>query len=174
MEKGFFHVNRGYWQTTDEPSEEVLATYPEGTIEVPIKPGPFHEWNGSEWVEYVMPIEKSQIDQERNLRIENNFTFNSTPFDFDIKSKTNISGAAQLAFMSVVSGAQAGDLRWHGGDYDFVWLSKDNTPVAMDAQTVINFGKAAANHESMHIFAARALKNMETIPQDYIDDKYWP
>lgn len=33
---------------------ELMATYPEGTVEVPIKPGPDHEWQDGEWV-YVAP-----------------------------------------------------------------------------------------------------------------------
>lgn len=50
MERGFYHASRGYWQTISEPDEETLASYPEGTVEVPLKPGADHEWNGSEWV----------------------------------------------------------------------------------------------------------------------------
>jgi hypothetical protein len=55
MEKGFFHPSRGYWQTTDEPSDEVLKSYPEGTEEVPLKPGPDYERQDGEWV-YVAPV----------------------------------------------------------------------------------------------------------------------
>lgn len=54
MEKGFYHPERGYWQTIGEPSADILASYPEGTIEVPLKPGEFYEWDGEEWV-YVAP-----------------------------------------------------------------------------------------------------------------------
>jgi hypothetical protein len=54
MEKGFFHSDRGYWQTNGEPPEEILATYPDGTVEVPLKPAGGHEWVGDEWV-YVAP-----------------------------------------------------------------------------------------------------------------------
>lgn len=50
MEKGFFHPDRGYWQTLDTPSADALARYPEGTVEVPIKPSQYAEWNGREWV----------------------------------------------------------------------------------------------------------------------------
>jgi hypothetical protein len=34
MEHGFYHPDRGYWQTNDDVSEDILATYPEGTVEV--------------------------------------------------------------------------------------------------------------------------------------------
>ena len=29
---------------------ELLASYPEGTVEVPLKPGADHQWDGTEWV----------------------------------------------------------------------------------------------------------------------------
>jgi hypothetical protein len=55
MEKGFFHPDRGYWQTISEPSAEILATYPEGTVEVPLKPHANCEWDGSTWVDVPPP-----------------------------------------------------------------------------------------------------------------------
>jgi len=54
MEHGFFHPSRGYWQTNSEPPQNVLDGYPDGTVEVPLKPGPDHEWDGAQWV-YVAP-----------------------------------------------------------------------------------------------------------------------
>lgn len=50
MEKGFYHPNVGYWQTTSDPAQEILDSYPEGTVEVPVMPGPGYSYNGSEWV----------------------------------------------------------------------------------------------------------------------------
>jgi hypothetical protein len=50
MEQGFYHPDRGYWQAISTPSEEVLDSYPEGTIQVPLRPGPEYTWNGSEWI----------------------------------------------------------------------------------------------------------------------------
>jgi hypothetical protein len=91
-----------------------------------------------------------------------------------MRAKTNISGAAQMAFMAIVSGAQPGNVRWSGGDVDFTWITQDNQIVTMDAHTVVAFGKTAAGHESAHILAARAIKNQSPIPADYADDAYWP
>jgi len=54
MEHGFYHPSRGYWQTNSEPPQRVLDGYPEGTVEVPLKPGSDYEWDGSQWV-YVAP-----------------------------------------------------------------------------------------------------------------------
>lgn len=60
MEHGFYHPDAGYWQTIIEPSEAILATYPEGTVEVPLKPvreGYAHEWDAKaqEWVATKLP-----------------------------------------------------------------------------------------------------------------------
>lgn len=50
MEQGFFHPERGYWQTTGEPPADILASYPAGTVQVPIKPGRGYTWDGVQWV----------------------------------------------------------------------------------------------------------------------------
>lgn len=55
MEHGFFHPSRGYWQTTGEPPADILATYPEGTQDVPLKPAADHEWIDGVWV-HVPPV----------------------------------------------------------------------------------------------------------------------
>jgi hypothetical protein len=55
MEKGFFHPNRGYWQTVSEPSQDILDSYPEGTVEVPLKPNADYDWQNGEWVHVPPP-----------------------------------------------------------------------------------------------------------------------
>lgn len=50
IEYGFYHPDIGYWQMISEPSNEDLMKFPEGTISVPLKPGSFYDWNGTEWV----------------------------------------------------------------------------------------------------------------------------
>lgn len=47
---GFFHPDRGYWQAIDGDLAELLAGYPEGTVEVPLKPGADFEWQDVAWV----------------------------------------------------------------------------------------------------------------------------
>lgn len=54
MERGFYHPDRGYWQATSEPTPEILAAYPDGTISVPLKPGADYDWQNGEWI-YVEP-----------------------------------------------------------------------------------------------------------------------
>jgi hypothetical protein len=61
MEHGFFHPVNGYWQTISTPSAEILAAYPEGTIEVPLQPSNLHTWSGSAWVS----PSQDQLDAEQ-------------------------------------------------------------------------------------------------------------
>ncbi|MCD1644161.1 DUF4376 domain-containing protein [Aurantimonas coralicida] len=115
-----------------------------------------------------------QVTTERNRRIRAGFAFSGKTFDYDAASQQRITGAATLAGFAIGNGALADDLRWHGGDTDFVWIASDNSLMGMDAPTCFAFGQAAAAHESAHIFAARALKDMTAIPADFADDSYWP
>jgi len=64
MEKGFYHPARGYWQTTNEPPQNILDGYPEGTVEVPLKPGAGKEWDGSAWVDDPDYAEPSNVPSE--------------------------------------------------------------------------------------------------------------
>jgi hypothetical protein len=68
MEKGFYHPQRGYWQVTSNPSQDILSSYPEGTIEVPLKPSSFHEWSGSNWVKNASLENESLATQARAQR----------------------------------------------------------------------------------------------------------
>lgn len=116
----------------------------------------------------------AEINAERDRRIAENFTFQGAPFDFDPLAKSNITGAASLAGFASAAGAGVGNTKWHGGVNDFTWLTRDNNLVAMDAPTVFAFGQAGAAHVSEHIFAARAIKDADPVPQDYTADTHWP
>lgn len=122
-----------------------------------------------------VPITSHDVDAERDRRIDGTFVFAGVTFQSRPQDRENIAGAAQLATIALtMGGAQPGDLRWHGGDSDFVWIAADNSLVPMDAPTVIGFGQAVAEHKHAHIFAARAIKDAEPIPADYTDGSYWP
>lgn len=74
MEKGFYHPDRGYWQTISEPSQDILDTYPAGTIEVSLKPSGLHVFNGTEWVPPTQEMLDAQAGREvryqRDFRLE--------------------------------------------------------------------------------------------------------
>ena len=56
MEHAFFHPSSGrVWIAIETPSAEILATYPEGTVEIPLPPGPDHQWSGEAWVHVPPP-----------------------------------------------------------------------------------------------------------------------
>lgn len=62
MEHGFYHKERGYWQTLVTPSQEEIDGYPDGTIEVPLKPSADHIWQNGSWV-YIEPPVPTPEDQ---------------------------------------------------------------------------------------------------------------
>lgn len=114
------------------------------------------------------------INIHRDELIADGFWFANTKYDSRPEDQKRISGAALLAFMAVSQGAEANNYIWHGGTEPFSWIAQDNSIVQMDAPTVIAFGQTAAEHERAHIFAARALKDMDPIPDDWANTAYWP
>jgi hypothetical protein len=128
----------------------------------------------SEEVEERRSILSQLITSYRDRKIAEGFEFDGVMYDSRPEDQKRISGASLLAYMAVANGAQPGDYYWHGGIDPFEWIAQDNTTVQMDAFTVIEFGKKAAEHEKRYIFAARNLKDMDVIPDDYEDPSYWP
>lgn len=120
------------------------------------------------------PPTSDQIDAERDRRIAAGFLFNGVAYQSRPGDRENIMGAATAALGALVAGKQAGDLRWHGGASDFVWIAADNSLTPMDAQTVFAFGQTAMSHKSALIFAGAAIKSRSPIPADYADDQWWP
>lgn len=146
---------------------------PPGAIQVPEPPQDARQvWNGAEWDKAA--VTATEVDAERDRRIDAGTEFQGVMFQSRATDRENIAGAAQLGFMAVVAGAQPGDLRWSKPAQDFAWIATDNSLVPMDAQTVVAFGRAAAERKQALIFAARLLKDMEQIPADFTDDKWWP
>lgn len=119
--------------------------------------------------------ESEQVNAERDRRLRT-FPFGGQRYNFvDGKgSDVNVAGAGTLALAAIMAGAQPGDLRWASADYDFTWTTAGNAIVPMDAQTTLNFAKAAADWKALHIYAARSIKDLTPIPDDYADDGRWP
>ena len=73
MEHGFFHPDRGYWQTISTPSDEIIATHPVGTIEVSLQPSALHTWGGSAWVPPTQveldAVAATQVRAQRDARL---------------------------------------------------------------------------------------------------------
>ncbi|WHA40913.1 hypothetical protein [Agrobacterium larrymoorei] len=51
---GFHHPDHGYWETTNQPSQDILDGYPAGTVEYPAKPGNDYKPVDGGWA-YVAP-----------------------------------------------------------------------------------------------------------------------
>ena len=113
MEKGFFHPERGYWQAKAEPSAEVLAAYPAGTVEVPLKPGANFEWVGGSW-QVVPPVPPSMDDYTTAIDSHVEATAQSKGYN----SAAHLSGYATSTVPEWASEAAA-FISWR----DQVWLT---------------------------------------------------
>lgn len=127
-----------------------------------------------EYLKKVGQLKPTDIDYERDRRLAGGIEFQGTLFQSRPIDRERITEAAQLAFMAVASGAKPGDLRWLEPEQDFTWIAADNTLVPMDAPTVVAFTKAVAARTQALVLAGRRLKDMDVIPSDYTDDKWWP
>lgn len=132
------------------------------------------EHYSEEQPELPVTVSAAEIDAERDRRIDAGVEFQGVMFQSRTTDRENIAGAAQLGFMAVMAGAQPEDLRWSEPDADFVWIASDNSLVPMDAPTVVEFGKVAAQRKQALIMAGRQLKDLPAAPTDFTDDKWWP
>jgi len=64
MERAFFHPSEGVWIAIDDPSPEILASYPAGTQEIPPPPGPDHQWTGDAWVPPPAPTPEEILHEQ--------------------------------------------------------------------------------------------------------------
>ncbi|MBE9635786.1 DUF4376 domain-containing protein [Salipiger mangrovisoli] len=122
----------------------------------------------------IPPVTAEDVTAERDRRINGGFTFGGVAYQTRPEDRENMAGASTAALSAIMNGAQVGDVYWHGGATPFSWIAQDNTLTEMDAQTMFAFGQAAMEHKQAHIFAAREIKDMDPIPQDFADDSRWP
>lgn len=179
---GRFVTPDGFVRTMPEQwTPEELAAW--GFVEVPETPA-FDsatqriDWQDGGWIVIDLPPppppSSDAVNAEASRRISSGFTFEGKLYDYDDKAQKRITGAATLAGFARAAGSAPGDLFWHGGAEPFAWIAADNSLTTMDAPTCFAFGKAAADWESAHVFAGRALKDADPIPDDYADDRHWP
>lgn len=116
---------------------------------------------------------EDSVTRERDRRIAAGFVFDGKLYQSRATDRENIMGNAQLAFMAVTGGAEAGNLRWADATADFSWIAADNTLVPMDAPTMLAFAKASAAQKARLIFKAREIKDIAPQPTDVTDDKLW-
>lgn len=173
MEYGFFHMTKGYWQTTGEPPADILAGYPDGTIQVPIKPGRGYTWDGAQWqlpapdVDALKAAKSAAINAARLKANQSHFTFAGKQIAVDPLSRSDIDGAHGII---VATGALPPG--WPGG-----WkaISNEFVPIpdvptwlafygAMVAQGTANFEKAQAL--KLQLAQATTAADVESISWD--------
>jgi hypothetical protein len=124
--------------------------------------------------EHIIREKHLKIKIERDRRLEADFEFMGKMYQRDAKSLQRITGASTLAGFAIAEGAQFGDLRWENPNRDFGWIASDDTVTPMDAYVTFTFGQAAAEREMAIVFAAKKLREMAPILEDYTDDRWWP
>lgn len=172
MERITAHItdDRGIYLHSEEvdfygpqPMNAVYVAPPE------VADGLVARWAGGAWEVVERPVEvdpgpppvlPSAVDVERDRRIDAGFEFEGVRYQSRPGDRENIAGAAVIALADPA--------------YATGWIAADNSVVEMDAPTLLRFGRAAADHKQALIFAARQLKDMQPIPQDYGDDQWWP
>ena len=131
-------------------------------------------WMDTRTDDAIRVFRAAEIRVERDRRLNDDFEFQGVLYQRDQVSLARITGAATLAGFAMGAGAQPGNFRWHGGSTDFAWIASGNSTTTMDAQTCFAFGQAAAAVETGIVFAAKALREMDPIPEDITNPALWP
>ena len=176
-EYGFYHPDRGYWQTTNEPSMDTLKGYPKGTVQVPLRPNqPDMYWVDGEWKYVPAPvvITSADVDAERDRRIASGFTHRGKRYQTDAFSERSVHTMMTVASAYLLGNGDGESYRWFNPNYDFYFIAEDNTHVLMTAKDMIEFGTTFAQWGSMHTLVGSELKRQEVIPVNYKDNNYWP
>lgn len=113
----------------------------------------------SENLNKQMAERSALVNNERDRRINQGFEFNGVRFQSRADDRENIKGAVMIAM--------------YDPSYSSDWIAEDNGVVRMDAPTLFAFGRTAAEHKQHLIFKARQIKDMNPIPEDFTDDKWW-
>ena len=70
---GFYHPQKGYWQTPNDPSLEIRSKYPAGTIEVGAPPTIHHKFVDGVWLaptqQEVDERKAQDVRYQRNLKL---------------------------------------------------------------------------------------------------------
>lgn len=122
MEHGFFHPARGYWQTIGTPEAALRTTYPEGTVEVPLRPGADHLWTGEGWEPAPARVTVDQalanLKAARDAAIARGIEVDGLRLQTDDLSQSRLTAAALAARLD-----PALTLRWKLATGEFVHLS---------------------------------------------------
>ena len=99
------------------------------------------------------------VDIERDRRVDAGILFQERLYQSRAGDREKIMAKAVLAL--------------NDPSYGTHWIAADNSIGYMDNETLKAVGMTAMERKEALTFAGRTLKDMEVIPQDYTDDKYW-
>lgn len=160
MEIGFYHPSRGYWQTTNAPSADILASYPDGTIEVPLRPSPYAEWVKGAWVDRPPPAPSADDVRAECARRMSALVAGYTPEERETwpvqiaEARAVIDGATSAPMLSVLAEARGLSLEAF-------------------AASVLRVAEATTAATAALLAAQARLLSMPTIPTDFADSKWW-
>jgi hypothetical protein len=148
---GFYHPSVGYWQTNAEPDEATLASYPAGTVQVPLKPGEFFEWDGVQWVAQTPPPPTraelvAAIEAQRDATIAAGVVHDGVLYHADNTFLTEMLGRV----MGYQAGVYAGPLPVR---------TKANTTLMLDMAQHVALAAAVGAHRQDAYVASWAAKD---------------
>jgi hypothetical protein len=125
------------------------------------------------WVKELITPTIDSVNQERDRRINSGFVWNGNKFQSDKDSRENMAGAATSAIGYMAAGGDPTSLYWASETEPFGWIAENNDIIPLSAIEVVDMANTAMAHKKRAIFMARELKNMDAIPDNFKDDKYW-
>jgi len=125
------------------------------------------------WVKELNLPTTDAVNQERDRRINSGFIWDGNKFQSNQDSRENMAGAATSAIGYMSAGGNPTTLYWASETEPFGWIAESNDIIPLSATAVVALANAAMAHKKRAIFVARELKNMNPIPNDFKDDKYW-
>lgn len=169
MEYGFYHPDRGYWQTISEPPQHILDSYPHGTQQVPLKPGKYYEWQNGEWVYNPPNPTNADINRDHGRRLRAGKTISITNY-----GTVALDGLSKTQTILLALKDTARDLK-NAGDTatTLTFTDKNNVDHELTPDQMIELVNASKVWVQELHKAKRSLKKMEPIPMDYTDDKWW-
>lgn len=154
-EHGFYNPVDGYWQTCDDVPTEILKAYPEGTVEVPLKPGAGYEFSGVEWIRKPPTIVDLRASKAAAIVTKADTLLTvGAPADSGLHVALDERSLSDLAIMSgIATAAASGAVVWPDS-YVRGWITVENvriplaTPIAglALAASVGNYYAAIVQH----------------------------
>lgn len=161
MEKGFYHPARGYWQSVSEVPQDILDGYPEGTIEVPVKPGANYDFIGGAWVPVAPPAPTPEdVTAERDRRIKA-LAAGYTPTERETWS-TQVSEARAVLADPAAATPMLSPMAAARG-----------VTVAQLAARVVGLSDGFAAGTGAIMAAGAVLAAQDPIPADFAYDRHW-